>query len=171
LTNAARVNGRGDYYGILGVSRHASPQEIRRAYRRLARQCHPDLSDQTGSSDRFKMITEAYEVLHDPDARARYDRVRRPRRARWAGERHAAIEATLELSAAEAAVAWSAGLTLSDDRGWTIRLPARTRDGDRVRIAAAIPAPVSAPGPATIDLVLRVRVVRSQPDMLRRRFG
>ncbi len=68
-----RIDVRGYYYRVLGVPEHASGHDIRRAYRRLARQHHPDLSDQTGAADRFNAVSEAYEVLRDPDQRARYD--------------------------------------------------------------------------------------------------
>lgn len=63
-----------DYYQVLGVPRTASQEEIQRAYRTLARRFHPDINKEPGAEDRFKEITEAYEVLSDPDHRARYDR-------------------------------------------------------------------------------------------------
>jgi curved DNA-binding protein len=62
-----------DYYEILGVTRSASPEEIKAAYRRLARRYHPDASDDPGAEDRFKEITLAYQVLRDMDKRVRYD--------------------------------------------------------------------------------------------------
>ncbi|REJ84739.1 MAG: J domain-containing protein [Acidobacteria bacterium] len=63
-----------DYYEILGVDRDASEADIQKAYRRLARQHHPDVNKEAGSEDRFKQIGEAYEVLKDRDKRAKYDR-------------------------------------------------------------------------------------------------
>jgi curved DNA-binding protein len=66
-----------DYYDILGVDRDASPEDIRRAYRQLARKHHPDVSKKPGAEDRFKEISEAYEVLRDPEKRSRYDRLGR----------------------------------------------------------------------------------------------
>ena len=63
-----------DYYEVLGVSRDASAEEIRRAYRRLARKYHPDVNREEGAEERFKEINEAYEVLGDEERRAAYDR-------------------------------------------------------------------------------------------------
>ncbi|HKR50090.1 MAG TPA: J domain-containing protein [Pseudonocardiaceae bacterium] len=63
-----------DYYDALGVSRTASTEEIQRAYRKLARQHHPDVNRDPGAEERFKEISEAYSVLSDPDTRRRYDR-------------------------------------------------------------------------------------------------
>jgi molecular chaperone DnaJ len=63
-----------DYYEILGVSRGSSKEEIKRAYRRLARKYHPDVNKEPGAEDRFKEINRAYEVLSDDELRARYDR-------------------------------------------------------------------------------------------------
>jgi curved DNA-binding protein len=67
--------GTRDYYEALGVPRDASAEDIRRAYRRLARQYHPDVNKEPGAEDRFKEISEAYEVLRDPEKRERYDRL------------------------------------------------------------------------------------------------
>ncbi len=63
-----------DYYDVLGVSQGADEREIKTAFRRLARQYHPDVSQETDAEAKFKEINEAYEVLSDEDKRARYDR-------------------------------------------------------------------------------------------------
>jgi molecular chaperone DnaJ len=63
-----------DYYEVLEVGRNASPDELRRAYRRLAKQYHPDVNKDHGSEERFKEINEAYAVLSDDERRASYDR-------------------------------------------------------------------------------------------------
>jgi molecular chaperone DnaJ len=62
-----------DYYDLLGVARDADPDTLKRAYRRLARQYHPDVNKDPGAEDRFKEIGRAYEVLSDPQTRGRYD--------------------------------------------------------------------------------------------------
>ena len=62
-----------DYYDLLGVSRDVDADTLKRAYRRLARQYHPDINKDPGAEDRFKEIGRAYEVLSDPQTRARYD--------------------------------------------------------------------------------------------------
>ena len=63
-----------DFYDVLEVSRDASPDDIKRAYRRLARELHPDTNPDPAAEERFKEITVAYEVLSDPEKRQRYDR-------------------------------------------------------------------------------------------------
>lgn len=64
-----------DHYEVLGVDRSASEQDIKKAYRKLARQYHPDANpDNKEAEEKFKEVTDAYEVLSDPDKRARYDR-------------------------------------------------------------------------------------------------
>jgi curved DNA-binding protein len=64
-----------DYYKILGVSRDASPEEIKRAYRKLAHKYHPDISKEKNAEQQFKEIGEAYEALKDPKRRATYDQL------------------------------------------------------------------------------------------------
>jgi molecular chaperone DnaJ len=63
-----------DYYEVLGVPRDASDADVKKAFRGLARTLHPDVSQEADAEDRFREVAEAYEVLSDPDSRARYDR-------------------------------------------------------------------------------------------------
>lgn len=64
-----------DYYAILGVPRTATTADIKRAYRKLAKQYHPDINDNPDAAQRFRELTEAYDTLTDPDRRRRYDRL------------------------------------------------------------------------------------------------
>ena len=63
-----------DYYEVLGVPQSASDDELKSAFRRMARQYHPDVNNSPDAEERFKEINEAYAVLSDADRRAAYDR-------------------------------------------------------------------------------------------------
>jgi molecular chaperone DnaJ len=62
-----------DHYEVLGVDRAATAEEIKKAYRKLARELHPDVNPSEDAAERFKLVTHAYDVLSDPDQRERYD--------------------------------------------------------------------------------------------------
>ena len=133
-----------DLYAVLGVARDAPAREIRRAYRRLARQHHPDLNEQLGDAGQFVRLVNAYEILHDPDQRARYDRTL-PQRSVTAQPASfpdrppspigvGARRGILELSLAETYHVARYPLTLHDAQGHTILLPAGTRHGDQITV-------------------------------------
>jgi curved DNA-binding protein CbpA len=131
MTGAGQV----DPYVELGVSREASTQEIRRAYRQVARRHHPDVNRDPGGPERFAAAARAYEILSDPAARARYDNrsprpvpIRRSPKPQPAADRRA----VLELTDREAAHVARFPLTLTDARGGRIVIPAGTGDGDKL---------------------------------------
>jgi curved DNA-binding protein len=64
-----------DYYKALGLARTATPDDIKKAYRKLARKYHPDVSKEAGAEEKFKEIAEAYQTLKDPEKRAAYDQL------------------------------------------------------------------------------------------------
>ena len=68
------MSSKRDYYEVLGVERGADQEQLKKAYRRLARQYHPDVNKESDAEARFKEINEAYEVLSDAQKRAKYDR-------------------------------------------------------------------------------------------------
>jgi DnaJ-class molecular chaperone len=138
--------GQVDYYAVLGVPRDASVPDIRRAYRRVVRQHHPDLTGDPDGSERFVAAVRAYEVLNDPAARARYDEQSEPHSApirrspapavgrSAVGRRAVGLRGVLELTALEAAYAARFPLTLTDGRSVRIVVPAGTRNGDELML-------------------------------------
>src|SRR5438552_3035767 len=64
-----------DYYQNLGIGRNASPDDVKKAYRKLARKYHPDVSKEKGAEEKFKEINEAYQTLGDPEKRKAYDQL------------------------------------------------------------------------------------------------
>jgi curved DNA-binding protein CbpA len=128
-----------DYYRMLGVDRDASASEIRRAYRRLARQHHPDRNPASDGPERFRMLAEAYAVLNDPGRRARYDHTLGPPARQDTPRNKSALLArrgVLELSSREARIAATCSLALTTTNGIVITLPAGVADGDHITIAS-----------------------------------
>src|SRR5258706_4159450 len=143
-----------DYYAVLGLTREASEQDVKRTFRELARKHHPDVNPEGGEA--FREINEAYAVLSDPDARARYDRwghgddpggfasvvdaaqdmineVLRRRRGKQKGRD---LRYTLEVTFEEAAFGVDKPIKIrqpsgseGDQRELTIVVPAGTKDG------------------------------------------
>ena len=86
-----------DYYEVLGVDRDADEEEIKRAYRRVAKECHPDVTQgDENATERFRRATEAYEVLSDRERRAAYDRDMRQQEALRQGRQDAGAVSTWE---------------------------------------------------------------------------
>jgi curved DNA-binding protein CbpA len=118
---AGSVRGVPTHYEVLGISETASEGEVKHAYRRLVKSSHPDAA---GSPERFRLITEAYDVLSDPVRRATYDRVIRPqwvaapaarRQGRRRGRYFAVLVAVLALAGAAGLVAATRELSVGDD--------------------------------------------------------
>jgi curved DNA-binding protein CbpA len=140
-----RGDSESDYYAELGVPRHASTLEIRRAYRRLARQHHPDHHPGLEQPARFVALARAYEVLNDPARRADYDHTLAatsdaptpappsptrpaPRDARIG------VRGIIELTPVEAQHLARRPLVLADELGATMELPAGIGPGDEITV-------------------------------------
>jgi len=127
--------GQVDPYAELGVSRDASNEQIRRAYRQVARRHHPDVNPNPGGAERFAAAARAYEILGDPAARARYDhRFPGPVPVRRSPEPRPAVarRAVLELTDREAAHLARFPFVLADAHGGRILVPAGTGHGDQL---------------------------------------
>ncbi len=130
-----------DHYALLGVRSDASAREIRRAYRRLARQHHPDVNPHLDGPARFAELADAYAILNDPAQRARYDQTLHrplPTRPRTMSQRETVDRAVrrgiLELSPSEARHLAHRPLALTDGHGQTISLPAGAGHGDEITL-------------------------------------
>jgi curved DNA-binding protein len=138
-----------DYYHILGVARDASQQDIQRAYRKLARQWHPDVNSDPEAEETFKRVNEAYETLSNPRKRAEYDEPPAAPGIRledlfgnffggWASA-VADIQVELALSVEESYAGGPRHFTLrtlTGDREIDVELPPGIADGDMVRVPA-----------------------------------
>jgi curved DNA-binding protein len=171
-----------DFYDVLGLDRGASADEIRRAYRNLARRYHPDVNKDPDAEERFKEVSEAYDVLSDAEKRERYDRFGGAadggpefggfeagdlgdlfetflggagRRSESAG-RGADQEAVLELSLEEAARGGRRSMTLGDGRSYDVAIPSGVREDQRIRLAGE--GGQGFGGGPSGDLFLRVRI-------------
>src|SRR5438045_3751943 len=141
-----------DYYQSLGVERTASEEEIRKAFRKLARQYHPDVAkDKKSAEEKFKEINEAYEVLGDPEKRKQYDALGANCK-RWGGSG--------EVNNRLCAQCGGSGQT-SKLENYQVKIPAGVREGQQLRLAGRGEAGVGR-GPAG-DLFLRVRFAK-HPD-------
>ena len=114
-----------DYYEILGVSRNASSDDLKSAFRRLARQYHPDVNKEADAEERFKEINEAYAILSDADKRAAYDRFGHAGVRGQAGAALPEISLTSRISLVTSVIC----LTLAALVLGAVRLAAATRHG------------------------------------------
>src|SRR5204863_410709 len=128
-----------DYYEVLGVSRSADAGEIKGAFRRLARELHPDVSTAPDAQDRFKEVVEAYEVLSKSETRELYDRYG-----------HAGLR--------------SGGGRTVEERTLEVQIPAGIHDGQQIRLSGE--GHSGAGGARSGDLYVQVRV-RPDPRFVR----
>jgi DnaJ-class molecular chaperone len=142
---------RSDYYQILGLDEDAPVEAIKRAYRARARACHPDRHpDDPAAAERFKGVTEAYEVLSNPTLRQQYDLLRRhplnafghlPTAATFGTAQRASSRTNLRLrlSFGQALRGGKATVQLPNGRTTCIRVPPGTRDGATVQLKGRSP--------------------------------
>src|SRR6266480_4483552 len=163
-----------DYYETLGVQKTASEDEIRTAFRKLARKHHPDVAkDKKAAEEKFKEINEAYEVLGDPEKRKQYDQLgadwNRPggfggRQA--TAERGADVEADIMVTLEEALHGSTRTVSLrragsNKVETYQVKIPRGVHEGQRIRLAGQGEAGVR--GGKSGDLFLRVRLAK-HPD-------
>lgn len=176
-----------DYYVVLGVAKDADEAEVKRAYRELARKHHPDLNDHPEAAERFKEINEAYAVLSDRAARARYDRwghegeaggglgsvmdaveevlgdVLRRRRGKQRGRD---LRYTLELTFEEAALGCTRTITVPEDgapavagpkRQFSVAIPPGTKEGAVKMIKGEGEPGKGGAGPGDLHVIVRIK--------------
>jgi curved DNA-binding protein CbpA len=128
--------GQIDLYAELGVARDASSEEIRRAYRQVARRHHPDVNRDPGGAERFAAAARAYAILSDPGQRADYDQTHRhpPTTSRSLMFPPTPPRGVVELSPAELRHLADRPLTLTDSHGQIIVLPSGVSPGDQITL-------------------------------------
>src|SRR2546423_1671980 len=162
-----------DYYEVLGVSRSADAGEIKRAFRGLARELHPDVSAAPDAQDRFKEVVEAYEVLSKSETRELYDRYGHAGLRGWGRLQHVSRSAFGEFVRTQACPACEGrGQQIPDpcdacggegrvvdERTLEVRIPAGIHDGQQIRLSGE--GHSGAGGAGAGDLYVQVRV---KPD-------
>jgi curved DNA-binding protein len=158
-----------DYYAVLGLERGASQDEVKKAYRRLARKYHPDVSKEPQAEERFKEVAEAYETLKDPDKRAAYEQLGRHQTGQefrpppdWESRFGAGGFEDIDLADLFAHFGARPGLGLSRRAG---RADFAT-PGQDYEVAAALELEDAARG---TELALELTVPETGPDGVRRR--
>ncbi|HEX2056029.1 MAG TPA: DnaJ domain-containing protein [Nitrospiraceae bacterium] len=144
-----------DYYGILEISRSESVEGIHRAYRRLAKQHHPDHAGVEGAA-RFRAIQEAYDVLSDPERKRRYDETLHARRAYRHTTAEPLVPPTVHAARPEPFAASPRGV--ERDGGRVLRDLCRTELYEFARIAELLLSPVVLTMPLTEDEVVLLRL-------------
>ena len=175
-----RMTAKRDYYEVLGVDRNASQDDIKRAYRKLARKYHPDVSKENDAEDRFKEVGEAYECLKDEEKRSRYDQLGHswdePIRSRGAWKRGSGSyrEVDLEEILRRARAAYGSGMggfdtadfdDLSARGKQEARIPLQTMiEGGRAQVYVRM-ASVKQKGGMSVQYVTDVPVIINIPVM------